>query len=206
MNSERVPVLITGGTGFLGSEIVRALVATSCYDVTAVDINPPSLGTSISDKVRYVRANVLQPEELQKVFYEAKPAVVIHTVGVYHVGDMRYSKKGRETMFEINVTGTRNVIEASKGCGARAFVYTSSTTVLMDEMDAEFRNADETWPTGRATTTYGQSKVWWSRSIVLCRFVAICALMLSVSLSPFVCKFASHYHVSPLRCPSMGAT
>jgi sterol-4alpha-carboxylate 3-dehydrogenase (decarboxylating) len=160
MATQRVPVLVTGGTGFLGSEIVGALVEARSYEVTAVDINPPSLGTSTFDKVRYVRANILQPEELQKVFDEAKPAVVIHTVGVYHVGDMRYSKKGRETVFEINVTGTNNVIEASKACGARAFVYTSSATVLMDEMDADFRNADETWPTGRATTTYGQSKVW----------------------------------------------
>jgi sterol-4alpha-carboxylate 3-dehydrogenase (decarboxylating) len=160
MATQRVSVLVTGGTGFLGSEIVRALVEANSYEITAVDINPPSLGTSTFNKVRYVRANILEPEELQKVFDEAKPAVVIHTVGVYHVGDKRYSKKGRETVFEINVTGTKNVIEASKECGARAFVYTSSATVLLDEMDADFRNADETWPTGRATTSYGESKVW----------------------------------------------
>ncbi|KAF2786894.1 C-3 sterol dehydrogenase/C-4 decarboxylase-like protein [Melanomma pulvis-pyrius CBS 109.77] len=151
-------VLVTGGTGFLGSEIVRALVSTKDYEVTAVDINPPSLGTGTFETVRYVRANILQPEELQRVFDEAKPAVVIHTVGVYQVGDARYGKKGREMVFEINVTGTKNVVEAAKECGAMALVFTSSVTVLLDEMDAEFLNADETWSTGRATTTYGQSK------------------------------------------------
>ena len=152
-------VLVTGGTGFLGSEIIQALVESKKYEVTAVDINPPSLGTGTFDSVRYVRANVLEPEELQKVFNEAKPACVVHTVGVYPLGGARYGMKGRETVFEINVTGTKNVIEASKECGARALVYTSSVTVLLDEWDREFRNADETWPTGRATTLYGQSKV-----------------------------------------------
>jgi sterol-4alpha-carboxylate 3-dehydrogenase (decarboxylating) len=156
MESPRV--LVTGGTGFLGSEIVKALVNTKKFDITAVDINPPALGTGTFSDVRYVRANILQPEELHKVFQEAKPTIVIHTVGIVPSGSSRYSSKGKETVFEVNVQGTKNVVEAAKACGARGLVYTSSVTVLMDEMDADFRNADETWTTGRATTTYGQSK------------------------------------------------
>ncbi|KAF2710465.1 C-3 sterol dehydrogenase/C-4 decarboxylase-like protein [Pleomassaria siparia CBS 279.74] len=151
-------ILVTGGCGFLGSEIVRSLISTNDYDITAVDINPPSLGTSSFAQVRYVRANVLDPEELQKVFNQAKPVVVVHTVGVYHVGAARYGEKGQETVFEINVTGTRNVIEAATSCEAKALVFTSSVTVLLDQMWEDFLNADETWPTGRATTAYGQSK------------------------------------------------
>jgi sterol-4alpha-carboxylate 3-dehydrogenase (decarboxylating) len=154
-----IKVLVTGGTGFLGSEIVKALVEARIFSVTAIDINPPSLGTSTFTDVRYVRANILQFEELQKVFQEARPNVVIHTVGVYPLGAARYSMKGKETVFEINVEGTRNVIEASKECGARALCYTSSVTVVLDELEADFKNVDERWPTGGATTSYGQSKV-----------------------------------------------
>ncbi|KAJ4380058.1 hypothetical protein N0V86_004365 [Didymella sp. IMI 355093] len=81
MSTERTRVLVTGGCGFLGSEIVSALLATQRYDITALDINPPALGTAtfIQD-VRYVRANVLDREALAKVFDEAKPAMVVHTV------------------------------------------------------------------------------------------------------------------------------
>ncbi|KAF2265653.1 NAD(P)-binding protein [Lojkania enalia] len=151
-------VLVTGGTGFLGSEVVKVLVASTRFDVTVVDINPPSLGTEFFSSVRYVRANILSPEELAKVFHEAKPAIVVHTAGVVPAGLARYSKKGREVVFQVNVEGTKNVIEAAKECGAKGLVFSSSVTVLVDELGKDFFNADETWSTGRATLSYGQSK------------------------------------------------
>lgn len=152
-------ILVTGGTGFLGSEIVKVLAESKRFEVTAVDINPPTLGTGSFSDVRYVRANILLPEEVDKVFQEAKPTIVVHTVGVYPLGAARYSPKGREAVFQLNVQGTRNVVVAAKACGARGLVYTSSITVLVDENDADFKNADETWPTGKAKLVYGQSKV-----------------------------------------------
>ncbi|KAF2644272.1 C-3 sterol dehydrogenase/C-4 decarboxylase-like protein [Massarina eburnea CBS 473.64] len=158
-----IKVLVTGGTGFVGTAIIKAFLSLpnpSQYAITALDINPPSPGTQSFSQVRYVRGNVLQREDLKKVFEEARPHVVVHTVGVYHTGPERYSLKGKgwETVFEVNVEGTRNVVDMSKEAGVRALVYTSSVTVLLDELDEDFRNADETWPTGRATTSYGRSK------------------------------------------------
>lgn len=157
---EQIRVLVTGGCGFLGTAIVSALLDTKRYSVTAVDVNPPSLGsTTFTTSVRYVRCDVLDPESLHKVFDEAKPAIVIHTVAISPQGQKRYSMKGKEALFKVNVEGTRNVLDASKDCGAKGLVYTSSTTVVLDELDADFKNVDETWPVGRASTSYGQSKV-----------------------------------------------
>ncbi|KAF1845564.1 C-3 sterol dehydrogenase/C-4 decarboxylase-like protein [Cucurbitaria berberidis CBS 394.84] len=156
---EQIRVLITGGCGFLGTAVVSALLETKRFEVTVIDINPPSLGsTTFANDVRYVRANVLDAEALQKVFSEARPAVVIHTVGVYPLGMRRYSMKGKEPVFRVNVEGTRNVLQAAKECGAKGFVYTSSITVVLDELDKDFRSVDEEWPTGRAHTSYGLSK------------------------------------------------
>jgi hypothetical protein len=160
MSTERIRVLVTGGCGFLGTEIVSALLATQRYEITAIDINPPALGTTtFTQDVRYVRANVLDRDALQKVFDEAKPAMVVHTVGVYRLGTARYSTRNKEGEFTVNVEGTRNVLEASKECGAKGVVYTSSVTVVLDELGKDFKNVDEEWPTGRAKTSYGQSKV-----------------------------------------------
>lgn len=68
--------------------------------------------------------------------------------------------KGQEAVFQVNVEGTRNVVDAAKECGARGLVYTSSVTVVFDELSGDFRNVDERWPTGRAGTSYGISKVF----------------------------------------------
>ncbi|KAF2845100.1 C-3 sterol dehydrogenase/C-4 decarboxylase-like protein [Plenodomus tracheiphilus IPT5] len=156
---EQIPVLVTGGCGFLGTSIVSQLLKAKRFAITAIDINPPSLGsTAFTASVRYVRANVLDTEALQKVFDEARPAIVVHTVGVNPLGNARYSMKGKEAVFKVNIEGTRNVVRAAKECGAKGLVYTSSVTVIFDELEADFKNVDEEWPTGRARTSYGISK------------------------------------------------
>jgi hypothetical protein len=157
---EETNVLVTGGCGFLGTAIVSALLSTKRFSITAMDINPPSLGNSaFPTTVRYVRADVLDRSALQKVFAEAKPAIVVHTVGVFPLGAARYSRKGQDAVFKINVEGTKNVLNAAKECGAKGLVYTSSVTVVMDSLTRDFRNVDENWPAGDVDTAYGQSKV-----------------------------------------------
>lgn len=157
-----IPVLVTGGCGFLGTAIVSRLLETKRFAITAIDINPPSLGSSsFTTNVRYVRANILDVSSLTEVFEEARPAIVIHTVGVYPLGNKRYSMEGKEAVFQVNVEGTRNVLKVSKECGAKGLVYTSSVTVMFDELEMDFRNVDERWPVGRAGTSYGMSKVCW---------------------------------------------
>ena len=157
---DSIRVLVTGGCGFLGTAIVSALLHSKRYSVTVIDLNPPSLGSdTFTNSVRYVRCNIMDSSSLSSVFSEARPAVVIHTVGVFPLGTKRYSMRGKDAVFKINVEGTRNVIEASRECGAKAFVYTSSVTVVLDELDRDFRNVDERWPTGGVHTSYGQSKV-----------------------------------------------
>lgn len=156
---EQIPVLVTGGCGFLGTAIVAALVETRRFAVTAIDISPPALGTcSFAKDVRYVRCNILDLDALLKVFIEARPAIVVHTVGVFPLGVRRYTMQGSDAVFRVNVDGTRNVLHAAKECGAKGLVYTSSVTVVLDELDKDFKNVDETWPTGRASTSYGLSK------------------------------------------------
>jgi len=155
-----VNVLVTGATGFLGSEILRALVDTREFVITALDIKPPSLDVEVFPTVQYLRCNVLDLEELRRVFNEVRPTVVVHTVAAVPRVATRYSGKNNDNIFKVNVEGTNNVIDASKESGVHALVYTSSVTVLFDELEKDFRNADETWSTGKATTAYGQSKVW----------------------------------------------
>jgi hypothetical protein len=188
---EPTRVLVTGGCGFLGTAIVSALLSTKRYAITVIDVNPPSLGSNtFTNSVRYVRCNIMDPSSLFSVFSEARPAVVIHTVGVFPLGTKRYSMRGKGAVFKINVEGTRNVVDASRDCGARAFVYTSSVTVVLDDLDRDFRNVDERWPTGRVHTSYGQSKVTEFLFFIILLFhllvYACCMFMFSIPYGVFV--------------------
>jgi sterol-4alpha-carboxylate 3-dehydrogenase (decarboxylating) len=151
-------ILVTGGTGFLGSAIVKALLETKKYHITALDINPPSLGTPSYQDVTYVRASVLDIESTRRALKASRPSIVIHTVGVYHTGAARYSSEGREELFAINVTGTKNVLEAAKEFEVKGFVYTSSMAVVTDDLDHEHANIDEETPIRHGGLLYGQSK------------------------------------------------
>jgi sterol-4alpha-carboxylate 3-dehydrogenase (decarboxylating) len=186
---EQVRVLVTGGCGFLGTAIVSALLNTKRYAITAIDINPPSLGsTTFANDVRYVRCDVLDSASLFKVFSEARPAIVVHTVGVFPLGTKRYSMKGKEAVFKVNVEGTRNVIEASRECGSKGLVYTSSVTVVLDELDKDFKNVDERWPLGRASTSYGLSKVFEVFSLNTFCKVSFSSILYASSM----CSIISH--------------
>ena len=189
-------ILITGGSGFLGTSIISALLNTTKYTITALDISLPPLGTqtfSSNPRVRYTRCDILDVPSISKVFAETKPTAVIHTAGIFHVGTRRYSMKDRDAVFKVNVEGTRNVLDASKEHGVKAFVYTSSITVLCDDLSRDFKNADETWPLGKTDTSYGQSKVC-SISLPL---VPPDFLLLLLS-PPFLTNQQPNTHKSPL--------
>lgn len=159
---DRPHILVTGGCGFLGTSIVSALIDTGRYTITALDIIPPSLGSAsftTNTSVRYVRCDILDTTSLTRVFSEARPTAIIHTAAVFFVGSRRYTLKDKDAVFQVNVEGTRNVLNASRESGVKAFVYTSSIAVVVDELDQDFRNVNEEWPTGKAHTVYGQSKV-----------------------------------------------
>ncbi len=132
--------------------------------------------------MRYVRANILDREALSKVFLEARPAVVVHTVGVYRVGKARYEMEGKEGEWRVNVEGTRNVVDVCREFGVRGLVYTSSVTVVLDELGRDFRNVDERWPTGRARTSYGLSKVG-EENVIGCLLIPVLRFISVTSLS-----------------------
>jgi len=178
---DRKTVLVTGGTGFLGSEIIKALVQTNAFKVIALDINPPSPGTKIYSHVDYVRANILKKQDLTQAFKKARPTIVVHSASLVPPHEARYDGKDRAVMFELNVTGTKNVIEAAKKEGVKGLVYTSSFAVVVDDIENDFPNVNEDWPTGNATLVYGQSKV-----------SSNCSLLLRTARSPaLVCAFMS---------------
>jgi nucleoside-diphosphate-sugar epimerase len=138
-----VRVLVTGATGFLGSHILEQLLSAG-HDVRALVRSPVQ-----RDGVDFVRGDVTDPASLRPAM-EGREAV-IHSAAV-----VTFKSREAARQREVNVQGTRNVVEAARAAGVSRLVFTSSVAAIGRPNGAP---ADETtrydWPVG---LTYNETK------------------------------------------------
>jgi len=117
---EKEKLLITGGSGFLGSNI--ALMVSRDFEVFAAYNSHPHrlMGCTL------LLLDIRDKGQVLSVFKEIKPDLVIHTAALV---DVDYCEGHYEEAFAVNVDGARNVALASKGVGAK-MVYISSDSVF----------------------------------------------------------------------------
>lgn len=150
-------VLITGGIGFVGSAIVDALHDKHPdWPLTVLDVGQP---TTARSHVRYLKGDITLPADVKEAIEEAKPVLMIHTAGLVPALAERYRRKNRDKVFRVNVEGTRNMLAAAKENSVKAFVWTGSCAAVTDDMEYQYPNVDERWPTSNHSLIYGESKV-----------------------------------------------
>jgi CDP-paratose 2-epimerase len=128
-------ILITGGCGFVGSNLAAEALARG-MTVTVFD-NLRREGSSQNlawlrtlGEVRYVHGDVRDPEEVVRVVSLVEPQIVAHLAGQVA---MTTSVSAPRVDFETNVVGTFNVLEAiRRAAPAAAMVYSSSNKVYGD--------------------------------------------------------------------------
>lgn len=110
-------VLITGGSGFIGSAMVRHLIEhTECkvlnYDLLTYAGNPDSL-VSIASSASYhfVQGDIRNAEQLEATFTSFQPDAVMHLAAESHVDR---SIDGPADFIETNINGTFVLLEASR--------------------------------------------------------------------------------------------
>jgi dihydroflavonol-4-reductase len=114
--------LVTGGTGFIGSNLALRLVERR-WKVTILE-RPDASRLLLEDgPFDFVPGDVLSPETLARVMEGVD--VVFHAAGV-----VDYWRQGVECMYRVNVEGTRNVMKAALAAGIRRVVHTSSTAAM----------------------------------------------------------------------------
>lgn len=159
-HKKTVDVLITGASGFLGSNLVEALARKHPdWNICGLDIKPPE--PRIASLLReFIPADVTSVESVQNALVDYTPDVVAHTAGVVPARKDRYrtDKKQWDKVKAINYDGTRHVMDAAMAGGCRAFVYTSSCTAVIDDLEHDYYYMNESVPLGLATLHYGKSK------------------------------------------------
>jgi len=115
-------ILVTGGTGFVGSAVVRRLLRAG-HDVRAL-VRPESNRRNLDGlAVEPVIGDLLDGSTLS--------AACAGCEGLFHVAaDYRLWTRDGAKMIEDNVGGVRNIMEAAMNAGVSRIVYTSSVATL----------------------------------------------------------------------------
>jgi len=131
-------VLVTGASGFIGSHVARAVTAEGAE--TYALLEPPSEAapgrlTDLADRLRFVDADLTDPDALRIAVGKADADIVLHLAAFTHVGR---SFSNVDECLQTNVAGTVNLLHALQDTGYRRFVYTSTSEVYGD-VDVPFR-------------------------------------------------------------------
>lgn len=145
------PVLVTGGAGFIGSELVRQLVRETDRTVVNVDaLTYAGTKSSVapvadSPEHRFERVDIRNAEEVDRVFREHRPAAVVHLAAETHVDR---SIDNADRFLSTNVRGTSNLLEAARRHWAEdegdakrfRFVHVSTDEVFGDAGERDVFN------------------------------------------------------------------
>jgi len=128
--------LVTGAAGFLGSHLTRQLVARGA-DVRVL-LRPSSSNRAIADlPLEYMTGDLRDSASLDRALSGVRR--------VFHVAaDYRLWSKRSQDIYDSNVGGTKNVLEAARRASVEQFVYTSTVaTIAVDraEHPNEFTDA-----------------------------------------------------------------
>jgi dihydroflavonol-4-reductase len=147
-----VRVLVTGGTGFLGSHSVKALVDAG-HEVRLLVRSPARIGPALSphglDGVDHAVGDVTDEEAVQRALDGCE--AVLHTANVYSLDPRR-----ADEMLDVNPRGTATVLRAAHARGLDPIVHVSSNAALMP---ANGRVLTPESPLGDPPGAYSQSKV-----------------------------------------------
>ena len=134
--------LITGGSGFFGTNLAKKLLE-KCEEVIIYDLVEPS--EEIANKVEFIRGDILDRKKMKESLKNVD--FVYHTAALVPL-----SKAGKKFMI-VNAEGTRSVVEAALDKGVKKFVHISSSAVYaIDKMPIT-----EESPV-RPFTQYGKAK------------------------------------------------
>ena len=153
-------VLVTGGTGFIGSHTVVELLAAG-HKVHIIDNLSNSKSSVITrleqitgQEIPWTQGDIRDREFLDQ-FLTQNPSIdsVIHFAALKAVGE---SAQIPLAYYENNIGGTLTLCQALQAHNITNFIFSSSATVYGDPSEIPIK---ETTPTGQPTNPYGRTKL-----------------------------------------------
>jgi nucleoside-diphosphate-sugar epimerase len=147
--NKSMKVLITGASGFVGSQLIKHWMGHPEYQIRALVRKTSSVNEIQGANVEICYGDVTDAKSLQEAIKGIE--AVVHLVSL--VGEAGK----REDFFRVNVEGTRNLLEACHGIPLKRFVHVSSLSVITGYRDHDGTGEDAPYlPTGE---NYADSKI-----------------------------------------------
>ena len=145
-------IAVTGANGLLGSYLIRKLVEERLPFVALKRAgSDTSLLNDLGAKVTWRDADVCDPVALDEVL--ANVTHVIHAAGLVSFNPRRATQ-----IFDVNVAGTRNVVNACLTHGVKRLIHISSVAALGRMKGQTLIDEDNKWIDNPTNTIYAESK------------------------------------------------
>lgn len=144
-------ILITGVAGFIGSNLVKKILAEfnakkiigldNVNDYYDVKIKEHRLAKLVNNsKFEFIKGNLADKEMINKIFKESKPEIVVNLAAQAGV---RYSITNPDAYIEANLIGFYNILEACRNNEVEHLVYASSSSVYGSNKKVPYSTDDK---------------------------------------------------------------
>jgi len=148
LGSQPRKILITGGTGFVGSHLARCL-AEAGHQVTVTGRSRYRTRRIAHPNICFVKSDVRDAQHIDRLCRDQET--------VFHAAALTAPWGERNVMNAINVEGTQNVVNACRLAGVKRLVHVSSTSVFFNYLDLLDHSDLADYPTA-AACPYSASK------------------------------------------------
>ncbi|MCX5778169.1 MAG: NAD-dependent epimerase/dehydratase family protein [Elusimicrobia bacterium] len=115
-------ILVTGGAGFIGSNIVDELVNRG-HSVAIVDNLSSGKKKNINPRARFYKADITDAPAIDKIFKKERPEIIEHLAAQI---DVRKSVADPGFDAKVNILGTLNILESGRKYGVKKVIFSSS--------------------------------------------------------------------------------
>jgi nucleoside-diphosphate-sugar epimerase len=142
-------ILVTGGAGLLGNELISALLHKGKKVVAIYNKSP--LTHSAHSNLRQLQCDILDVVSLEEMMHGVTQ--IFHCAGL-----VSFQRSDVQRLYKINVEGTSNLVNAALHAGVKKIVHVSSVAALGRSKPEEAIHEKMNWTPESSRSKYGESK------------------------------------------------